>query len=271
MQAWTPERIQTLRTMVEDGLSSNQIAAKLRISRNSIMGAIHRNGISLKRPPAVMSAADRAAMPAALVIASARFWNPERQALMARMAKEGQSRLDVARALDTTEQAVRDAARRYKVRFQSKPYVPVVRVAKPSVWTPERLEQLRSVAEAGRSMRTASEEMGLSLGSIIGAAKHYGIRFTAPRGGYRAPPAPRAKRAPQPPKVVRRAPMVAPALAEQSLRPAWTRSSQDCCFPMWRHGERPGMSPKFCDAPVAAGRQYCGEHIALCFRKGGEA
>jgi len=49
---WTPERIEQLRSFVVTGLSCSQIAAEIGVSRNAVIGKIHRLGIGPGRPAA---------------------------------------------------------------------------------------------------------------------------------------------------------------------------------------------------------------------------
>ena len=58
--SWTDERIESLRTMWEKGLTASQIADELGgVSRNAVIGKVHRLGLSgratpsrpVKRPP----------------------------------------------------------------------------------------------------------------------------------------------------------------------------------------------------------------------------
>lgn len=273
---WTPERIKALRDLANAGLGSHEIARRMHMTRNSVMGALHRNGIALLTDPAVPRSTRIVTPGRSAPVIVPTVWNDERRAVLAEMAGQGKTRAEIALALDMTEEAIRRAAHRQGIHLQAKRQrVHAPRQPKVIVWTPERLTRLREIAAAGRSMRDAGEDLGLSHGSIAGAAKHYGIRFSAPKGGYRASPAAKPKHVVSQAaraertfaSTQRRQAMAAPVMAEQSLRPAWTRTARDCCFPMWRHGERPGVSPRFCDAPVVAGRQYCGEHLAVCFRQ----
>jgi GcrA cell cycle regulator len=48
---WTPERVEQLRSCVVTGLSCSQIAAEIGVSRNSVIGKIHRLGLAPARPP----------------------------------------------------------------------------------------------------------------------------------------------------------------------------------------------------------------------------
>ena len=49
---WTTERIDQLRNFVVAGLSCSQIAAEIGVSRNAVIGKIHRLGIGPGRPAA---------------------------------------------------------------------------------------------------------------------------------------------------------------------------------------------------------------------------
>ncbi len=49
---WTPERIEQLRNGVASGLSCSQIAAEIGVTRNAVIGKIHRLGLSPGRPAA---------------------------------------------------------------------------------------------------------------------------------------------------------------------------------------------------------------------------
>ena len=47
---WTPERIEQLRACVVTGLTCSQIAAEIGVTRNAVIGKIHRLGLSPGRP-----------------------------------------------------------------------------------------------------------------------------------------------------------------------------------------------------------------------------
>jgi hypothetical protein len=49
---WNPERIEQLRNCVGAGLTCSQIAAEIGVTRNAVIGKIHRLGLSPGRPPA---------------------------------------------------------------------------------------------------------------------------------------------------------------------------------------------------------------------------
>jgi GcrA cell cycle regulator len=58
---WTVERVQQLRSFVTAGLTCSQIAAEIGVSRNAVIGKIHRLGIETGRKPASLAGAMRAA------------------------------------------------------------------------------------------------------------------------------------------------------------------------------------------------------------------
>ena len=47
---WTPERIEQLRNFAVSGLSSSQIAAEIGVTRNAVIGKLHRLGLASRRP-----------------------------------------------------------------------------------------------------------------------------------------------------------------------------------------------------------------------------
>jgi GcrA cell cycle regulator len=55
---WTPERIEQLRSCVGNGMTCSQIAAAIGVSRNAVIGKIHRLGLSSGRPAGVRARAN---------------------------------------------------------------------------------------------------------------------------------------------------------------------------------------------------------------------
>jgi GcrA cell cycle regulator len=51
IETWTPERVEQLRSSVVNGLTCSQIAAQIGVTRNAVIGKIHRLGLSPGRPP----------------------------------------------------------------------------------------------------------------------------------------------------------------------------------------------------------------------------
>ncbi len=52
VETWTPERVEQLRSFVVNGLTCSQIAAEIGVTRNAVIGKIHRLGLSSGRPAA---------------------------------------------------------------------------------------------------------------------------------------------------------------------------------------------------------------------------
>ena len=50
METWTAERVEQLRTFISTGLSCSQIAAEIGVTRNAVIGKIHRLGLAPGRP-----------------------------------------------------------------------------------------------------------------------------------------------------------------------------------------------------------------------------
>jgi GcrA cell cycle regulator len=50
IETWTAERIEQLRHCVVSGLTCSQIAAEIGVTRNAVIGKIHRLGLSPARP-----------------------------------------------------------------------------------------------------------------------------------------------------------------------------------------------------------------------------
>jgi GcrA cell cycle regulator len=50
IDTWTPERIEQLRNFATSGLSSSQIAAEIGVTRNAVIGKLHRLGLAPGRP-----------------------------------------------------------------------------------------------------------------------------------------------------------------------------------------------------------------------------
>lgn len=64
--SWTDERVETLKTMWNDGKSASQIAKELGgVTRNAVIGKVHRLGLSNRSGPAAASSGKTAAKEAA--------------------------------------------------------------------------------------------------------------------------------------------------------------------------------------------------------------
>jgi GcrA cell cycle regulator len=50
IETWTPERVEQLKSCIVTGLTCSQIAAEIGVSRNAVIGKIHRLGLASGRP-----------------------------------------------------------------------------------------------------------------------------------------------------------------------------------------------------------------------------
>ena len=72
IETWTAERIEQLRHCIASGLTCSQTAAEIGVTRNAVIGKIHRLGLSPARPagcPCVLLPSARPA-PADFAVAS---------------------------------------------------------------------------------------------------------------------------------------------------------------------------------------------------------
>ncbi len=69
--SWTDERVERLKTLWSDGLSASQIAAELgAVTRNAVIGKVHRLGLSGRSKPQVQPARPTVAAPPRVKTAS---------------------------------------------------------------------------------------------------------------------------------------------------------------------------------------------------------
>lgn len=73
--AWTEEMVEGLRQMWLEGLTANEIAKKLGVSKNSIVGKVHR--LCLKARPSPIKKKEEDAAPVAAVVEEATIETPE--------------------------------------------------------------------------------------------------------------------------------------------------------------------------------------------------
>lgn len=92
LATWTPERVEQLRSCVVTGLTCSEIAAEIGVSRNAVIGKIHRLGLSTGRP---------AGAPARI--------SPPRASRPRIPSQRRQLRLAYAQATDGTETLMLDA------------------------------------------------------------------------------------------------------------------------------------------------------------------
>jgi hypothetical protein len=93
MATWTPERLEQLRNFAGSGLSSSRIAAEIGVTRNAVIGKLHRLGLAPGRP-----AAGGPARPPPAAFATARISAPDVRA-------DAVDRERVSRSVDGAEHA----------------------------------------------------------------------------------------------------------------------------------------------------------------------
>jgi GcrA cell cycle regulator len=98
IETWTPERVEQLRSSVGNGLTCSQIAAQIGVTRNAVIGKIHRLGLSPGRPA---GAAVRACPPRARQPRPA----SQQRRLLRLMWSEGAPVADAAPALTAVDSA----------------------------------------------------------------------------------------------------------------------------------------------------------------------
>jgi hypothetical protein len=160
---WTDERVDQLRTLAGDGKTDAEIIAAmgLAISCAAVKDARKRYGIK----------------------SGVKQTMPDRLAEIRRMAGEGMTDEEIATALgDRTHWTVAKLRYRHKIPAGSS------QTTKATVWTEERVAELRRLAGEGLSDAAVVEAMGLEMlpGSVKNIRKKHGIPAGGRQGGGRA-------------------------------------------------------------------------------------
>lgn len=125
---WTPERVADVAKLVADKLTAAQIARKLGLTRNAVIGVCHRAGLLLARSP---YRDERQGLDPVGRLSYARLaeWTPERDDGLRRMYAVGCGVEEMVEALDGlfTHHSVR--ARLYRLGIKAKKLRPVKPVA----------------------------------------------------------------------------------------------------------------------------------------------
>ena len=119
--------------------------------------------------------------------------------------------------------------------------------AQQSVWTEERLEQLKALWAEGLSITQIGLRIGVSRNAVVGKVHRMGL-----------------------PK--RQSPIVRSANPKRDERPIQRRRAVPLTLEQWDRNtcSWPIGDPKtdgfsFCGAPVVPGRPYCAEHCAAAY------
>ncbi len=120
-----------------------------------------------------------------------------------------------------------------------------------SVWTEQRLEQLKSLWAKGLSISQIGAEIGVSRNAVVGKVHRMGL----PK---RQSPIMRSEKAP----AVRPAAKTASPMTFEE----WDRSK--CCWPI---GDPKNDDFRFCGSRAEEGRPYCTEHCIVAYTTPREA
>jgi hypothetical protein len=137
-------------------------------------------------------------------------------------------------------------------------------MSRAPIWTAEAVATLRALwPDRDVPVADIASRVGLSVAACYNMASRHGLRRYAARGDGTTCQN-RVRRPVEPFRIA-----FAPEPLAATPAPALPRPCE-CRWPLWAWGERPGASPRFCDAPASPGRAYCEEHAALTTRRRGE-
>lgn len=116
---WTDERVDLLRRLWISGRTAEFISKQLRITRNAVIGKVHRLGLAnlAERIEARPKAPSRTGPKSRAVLGEA-FWTKDRIAFLTEKVKSGQSANQVARALGVSRNTALGKAYRLGLRFK---------------------------------------------------------------------------------------------------------------------------------------------------------
>lgn len=140
----------------------------------------------------------------------------------------------------------------------------------PPTWTPDRIEQLTRLFEAGHSCSQIAGEIGVTRNAVIGKLSRLGLSRPQGDTGSRRPPVPRGPRRTGQSRILRllRA-EAAPLPSDEQAGSDRQRCSllelspQNCRWPIGR----PGTDDfGFCGNDPVAGLPYCPGHARLAYQ-----
>jgi GcrA cell cycle regulator len=139
----------------------------------------------------------------------------------------------------------------------------------PPTWTPDRIEELKYLFDAGRTCSQIAREIGVTRNAVIGKLSRLGL--SRPRGNNGIPRAPRPRDGALQRQVrilrVLRAQMEAVAPEEpsgdQQRCSLFDLSPQTCRWPIGRPG---AVDFGFCGNAPVEGLPYCAGHSRLAYR-----
>jgi GcrA cell cycle regulator len=136
-------------------------------------------------------------------------------------------------------------------------------------WTPERIEDLKSLFEAGRTCSQIAREIGVTRNAVIGKLSRLGLSRPRGENGIPRPPRPREGALQRQVRILKilRARMELPA-AEEPIGDGqrcslFELSPQNCRWPIGT----PGTGDfAFCGNATAEGFSYCPGHARMAYQ-----
>lgn len=178
---WTVAELSLLRSMADEGHSSQTIAKALGRSRSAVCGMAHRRGLRLPGPA---NAERKAAKAARLAAKPARRggWTQTRTEQLAALVAEGLTAREIGERMGASKQAVIDACKRYGIemrRGRKRVHEQAAEGEGPKIrrprWTPQRVAELSALVAAGMKAAEIGERMGLAKPSVLKACRRHGL------------------------------------------------------------------------------------------------
>lgn len=137
-------------------------------------------------------------------------------------------------------------------------------------WTPERIEELTQLWNAGHSASTIGKQLGVSKNAVVGKAHRLKLPARpSPIRRKAKSPTPARKPAPSltPPAATPAAAVAVPVREQAKPRPPLIRPSalpspRKCQWPI---GDPTKPDFHFCGASAVPGKPYCDDHCAVAY------
>lgn len=231
MTPWSKEEEAQLRTMYAAGAKFTEIAAALGYSVRKVQSKSERLGLCCRRTPS-------------------RHADPE----FLRLRAEGKTAAEIGKIMGATPKRVRNwISTAISLGLSEKRHVAVV-----TVWTDDKLEELRRLWAQGHSLSVIARVMKKTTSSIDKKATAIGLPRNRVYPKVRKPAPPREYKVDHLQLVARKPkPKVTDALwlKTETSRPWLERATGECAFPLGEKGDIHS-----CCAPVLEGDNYCEHH-----------
>jgi GcrA cell cycle regulator len=245
MNTWTSEHDAQLRALWGEAHSCNEIARRMGMTKNAVIGRAHR--LKLPSRPSPINGDGRA-------------WTAAEEDDLRQLRAAGWQVQDIARRLGRNFQTVRNRLQQLGIR------VPAPAQRNDGVRTlvacgaavVARAQQ-NSIG-AAEGFRTRGAEGGGRLSGAFGPAAHSVPASVAGDPGPGGSPGGAPRRLPcGASEALPSSTLTLPPALSQAPAVLWSKA---CRFPLWGDRDRPDH--RFCDAPTALG-SYCAEHAARCY------